>query len=142
MDNDSTATTKIIDFRLSILERLPTELIHYIVSIGTCETALALSKVCKNLREACDNQLVYKAIIDNRNGREGPRWQHNLPCSNESLWARYAFADFKCQSCVLEKALTWAPQLVAHHRPYSSQRRQLPPYMIDKLILYRSHVRR
>lgn len=111
------------------LDGLPVEILRHIAAVGTCEAALALSKVNKTLHTACYDRLVFKAIIDNRNGNEGPRWQHHLPLSMEtpvSSWARYALADSKAaQDHVLgpepHELASWAPQLMAYHRKVFSE---------------------
>ena len=109
---------------VSGLDRLPIEILRHIAAIGTCEAALALSKVNKTLRTACHDRLVFKAIIDNRNGNEGPAWRHHLPLSMEtpvSSWARYALADSKAaqdhaSGPETAKLVSWAPQLMVYHR--------------------------
>ena len=107
----------------SRLDALPVEILHRIASLGTCEAALALSRVNKALYLACNDCLVYKAILDNRNGTGGPKWQHCLPLSMQSpisSWARYALAESKAaqyhtMSLNLRDCVSWLPQLLAYH---------------------------
>ena len=111
------------------LDRLPVEILGYIASVGTCEAALALSKVNRTLHAACSDRLVYSAILDNRNGNGGPKWQHRIPLSMESpvsSWARYALADSKAAqdhtvSLEPRSFASWAPQLMAYHRKVLSE---------------------
>ena len=103
------------------LDELPVEILRHIASVGVCETVLALSEVNKTLRAALHDGLVYKAIIENRNGNGGLRWHHHIPLSLESSassWARYALADSRAARITsLEPVsiLSWAPQLLAQH---------------------------
>ena len=103
---------------------------------------MALIKVNKTLNLACNDPLVYKAIIENRNGNGGPQWQHHLPLSLDSpvsSWARYALADSKAacaRTLSLQPAMmSWVPQLIAHHRQYFSESAE---FSIRRLILSRS----
>ena len=114
----------------SKLDALPVEILHHIASVGACEAALALSGVNRALRLACNDRLVYKAILDNRNGAGGPKWQHCLPLSMQSpisSWARYALADSKAaqyhtMSLDLKGCVSWLPQLMAYHcKTFSGQ---------------------
>ncbi len=114
----------------SKLDALPVEILHRIASVGACEAALALSGVNRALHLACNDRLVYKAIIDNRNGTGGPKWQHCLPLSVQSptsSWARYALADSKAaqyhtMNLNLEECISWLPQLMACHcKAFSGQ---------------------
>ncbi|CAD6574884.1 MAG: hypothetical protein ASARMPRED_006960 [Alectoria sarmentosa] len=108
------------------LDGLPVEILGRIASIGTCEAALALSKVNRILHTACNDRLVYKAILDNRNGNGGQEWQHRIPLSMESpvsSWARYALADSRAAqdytvSLEPRTFASWAPQLMAYHHPF------------------------
>lgn len=108
------------------LDELPIEIVRRIASIGACEAALALSKVNRTLRAACHDTLVYKAIINNRNGNGGSEWKHNLPLSVESpvsSWARYALADSLAThgnilSLAPRSTIPWAPQLLVYHRKF------------------------
>ncbi len=112
----------------SKLDRLPTEILRRIASVATCEAVLASSKVNRTLRAACNDPLVYKAIIDNHNGNGGPRWYHHLPLSMQSpvsSWARYALADSRAAhdriaSLKPTSIVSWAPQLIAYHRQFLS----------------------
>ena len=111
------------------LDRLPIETLRRIASLGACEAALALSKVNRTLYAACNDRLVFKAIIDNRNGYGGPKWHHHLPLSMESpvsSWARYALADSKAaqdrsSSLDPERIAPWVPHLVVYHRKLFSE---------------------
>ena len=113
----------------SKLDELPIEIVRRIASVGACEAVLALSKVNKTLHAACHDTLVYKAIIDNRNGNGGLEWNHNLPLSMESpvsSWACYALADSlapqgNISSLTPRSILSWAPQLLVYHRKYHSE---------------------
>ena len=109
------------------LDRLPIEIIRRIASVATCEAVVALSQVNRTLHAACNDALVYKAIIDNRNGNGGPGWHHHLPLSMQSpvsSWARYALADSKAAQDRLKPTsiVSWAPQLIAYHRQFFSNR--------------------
>lgn len=107
----------------SKLDALPVEILQLIASVGACEAALALCRVNRALRLACNDRLVYKAILDNRNGAGSPKWQHCLPLSMQSptlSWARYALADSKAaqyhtMSLDLKDCVSWLPQLMACH---------------------------
>lgn len=108
----------------SKLDELPVEIVRRIASVGACEAALALSKVNTTLHAACHDTLVYRAIINNRNGNGGSEWNHNLPLSIESpvsSWARYALADSlapqgNISSLTPRLTTIWAPQLLVYHR--------------------------
>lgn len=120
-----------MDSGLTKLDSLPIEILRLIASVGTCESALALSAVNKILRSACHDPSIYKVIIDNRNGNVGPEWRHSLPLTMQSpvsAWARYALADFKAAqdhtlSLEPEKLGFWAPQLVAYHRKFLAEQK-------------------
>ena len=101
--------------------RLPIEVLRIIAYVGTCETALTLSKVSQILRSARNDHLVYKATIDNCHGNAG--WQHHLLLSQKSelpnsSWERYALADSKAaqeHSVSLKPRVSWVPQLMVYH---------------------------
>ena len=79
-------------------------------SVGACDIVLALSKVIKSLRAACNDRVIYKAIIDQHNENTGPKWRHHLPLSLEhppSTWAHYALADSKA---ALDHTLSLEPE--------------------------------
>ncbi|KAL6720920.1 hypothetical protein ACLMJK_000019 [Lecanora helva] len=118
-------------------EKLPAELLQRIASLGPCESTLALAKVSKKVRDACNDRQVYIAVIKNCNGYEGSSW-NSVPLTNESplsSWARYALADSKARqwldrdfsgeieapshqlSLFRRKFFTWAPQIMAASHP-------------------------
>ena len=119
----------------SKLDTLPFDILYRIASVGDCDAALSLSMVNKALRAACNNHLVHKAIREKFDGTPDSKWQHHLPLSKESpvsSWARYALADSKAaqhqtSSIKTEVLMSWAPQLMAHHRKFpSKQQSHLP----------------
>jgi len=79
------------------LDTLPVEIIRRIAAHGPCQSALALLKVNRALHHSCNDQLVFKSIINNGNGpsREMPAWYCTALTlrSPVSSWARYALAD-------------------------------------------------
>ena len=86
------------------LDWLPREIVRQIVTLGSCETALALSKVNKRLQRFCDDPGLYKSIIENHRGHEVATW-YSTTLSIESpisTWARYALDDAKASQCALE----------------------------------------
>ena len=79
------------------LDWLPREILRQIVTLGSCETVLALSQVSKRLQQFCDDPGLYKSIVENHRGHEVATW-YSTTLSMESpisTWARYALADVK-----------------------------------------------
>ncbi|MCJ1304800.1 hypothetical protein MMC08_007613 [Hypocenomyce scalaris] len=113
------------------LDTLPVELIQRTAAAGPCESALALLKVNRSLYHACNDQLVFKSIMNNANGSSNklPTWHSIvLSCGVSTLsWARYALADSKARHMARDAVDTsngipddfasWAPQLMASHHP-------------------------
>ena len=58
------------------LEKIPIEVQQRVVSLGSFDSYLSLSSTSKSLRKACDDRIVIKDIVDNRNGFNGPFWQY------------------------------------------------------------------
>lgn len=104
------------------LDRLPVEILRRIASISSCEATLALLKVSRFCHRACNDRLVFKAIIDNNNEGKTVTWHGpNLMIgSPTSSWARYALADSKATKLpndpLIDKFVSWAPQLAALNR--------------------------
>ena len=106
------------------LNGLPIEILRRIASASNCEAVLALQRVSKALRAACNDRLVYKSFIINGNKQGGPGWPHHLPLSIPSpvsSWARYSLADSLAtrdnfKSLELTSIASWAPQLLVYHR--------------------------
>ena len=100
-------------------DRLPVEIQRRIISYGPCESALALMKVNKTLYETCNDRLLFKSIIDNRNGPNTPnRYSHVLSINSPvHAWACYALADSKAATWSTDQPpdrfLSWVPQLTA-----------------------------
>ena len=86
------------------LDRLPCEILRQIVALGSCESALALSKVNKRLHHFCDDPGLFKSIIENHRGHEVATWYSTTLSMGSpiSIWARYALADAKASQCSLE----------------------------------------
>lgn len=112
------------------LDCLPVEVIQRIASYGACESVLTLTRVNKTLCTACNDRQVFRAILRNRNGYGGPRWD-NIPLSNDSptsSWARYALADSKAGELAAKDQRSqtslppgfhlWIPQLVLSSREF------------------------
>ena len=104
------------------LDQLPMEVLHRIISLCTCEAALALMKVNTLLHRACNDSLVFKSVLENRHGGELPTWQFTALSidSPTSTWARYALADSKAAARPskpwIDGFTSWAPHLMALHR--------------------------
>ena len=123
------------------LNTLPTEIIHQIVGLGTCESVLALQRVCRKLYQICNDHNIFKTIIINNNNNNafysttGISWQHAVLSSESSVssWARYALADSKVarlvpkslveatDQCSSSTIADYIPQLFASNRVYSLQ---------------------
>ena len=124
------------------LDWLPREIRRQIVTLRSCETVLALSKVNKRLQHICDDPGLFKAIIDNHRGHEVATW-YSTALSMESpisSWARYALADAKAAQWSLDLSFipifhskpqlnsdaiarfrdlgSWGPQLMVSYRRY------------------------
>ena len=86
------------------LDWLPREILRQIVTLGSCETALALSKVNKRLQHFCDDPGLFKSIIENHRGHEVVTWYSTMLSMDSpiSTWARYALADAKASQFSLE----------------------------------------
>ena len=87
------------------LDWLPREILRQIVTLGFCETVLALSQVSKRLQQFCDDPGLYKSIIENDRGHEIAAW-YSATLSAESpisTWARYALADVKAAQWSLDR---------------------------------------
>ena len=125
------------------LDWLPREILRQIVTLGSCETALALFQVNKRLQHFCDDPALFKSIIENHRGHEAATW-YSTTLSMESpisTWARYALADARASQCSLEPLFiegsyglygkprprldaiarfhdfaSWGPQLMASYR--------------------------
>lgn len=115
------------------LDTLPTEIIYQIVGLGTCESVLALQRVCRKLYQICNDHNIFKnIIIDNDHAfcaNTEMSWQ-NVDLSSESsvsAWARYALACSKVArllSMSMVEAMSptiadYVPQLFASNRVYS-----------------------
>ena len=114
------------------LDKLPIEVLRRIISLGPCEAALILLRVNRTLYGACNDNLVFKSIINNRDSNGVPNWHCTLLSieSPTSTWARYALADSKAAKWstetylsmtripdfVSDRFVSWAPQLMASHR--------------------------
>ena len=114
-------------------DQLPTEVLRRIISLSTCEAALALLRVSTRLHRLCNDRLVFKSIIENRPEGKVPTWQCP-PLSIDaptSTWARYALADSKAVAQTtrpwIEGFPSWAPQLMVLHR--------MSNYVFDSLSL-------
>lgn len=110
------------------LDGLPIEIIQRIATFCDCISVFELSKTNKILYEACNDRQVFKVIIENRNGYDGPVWD-SIPITSESsrdVWARWALADLKGRqwlhdqwlgtSIQQQRFLSWAPLLMTRSR--------------------------
>ena len=81
--------------RASMLDQLPVELQQRIISVADFPSLLSLSLTCRLLHGACQNAVVLKNVIKNRNGYCGPVWRYPdfFEESSTSDLARYALAD-------------------------------------------------
>lgn len=119
------------------LDTLPTEIIYQIVGLGTCESVLALQRVCRKLYQICNDHNIFKnIIIDSDHAfctNTEMSWQ-NVDLSSESSvssWARYALACSKVarlipmglveamDQCSSPTIADYVPQLFASNRLYS-----------------------
>lgn len=108
------------------LDSLPLELREKIVSLGSYETLLQLSRTNRALHQACSSTHVVKAILHNHNGCGGQKWRYPRLLMDDpvSEWARYALADLKANEAgsnggrvaPYSRAMLWAPQLMALQR--------------------------
>ena len=89
---------------LPSLASLSRELIHYIISLANCSSALKLRLVCRAFHSICGSRILFRELIDNGNGLSdlhpsNPRWTYSeLVLSLQqpvNVWARYALADQK-----------------------------------------------
>ena len=113
---------------LRTFDSLPTEVIQQIASAGSCESALALTKVNRNIRHICNDRQVYKAIRADQECPDDPDWSSELLSAEAPLssWARYTLADSRARRWMAEDGqqsermrvgfFDWAPQLLAIQR--------------------------
>lgn len=110
------------------LDRLPVEIIQCIAAFCACISVFELSKTNKVMYEACNDRQIFKVIIENRNGYDGPVWD-SIPLTAEfsrDAWARWALADLKGRQWLPDQGLktpiqqqrflSWAPLLMTRSR--------------------------
>lgn len=117
------------------LDTLPVEIIHRIAVSGACEATIALLRINRALRTACNDRALFRAIIDDANSTTHGRtqWRSGI-LSNDSpvgTWVRYALANAKASSygggdCggMPPDFIRWGPQLVTSQRTPISLRTQ------------------
>jgi hypothetical protein len=112
------------------LDTLPVEVIQRIAGCSTAESVLNLLKVNRKLHSACDDDLVFKAVIRNGNGHPtATPWNINSFSHTQTGWARLAIADSRARAwpsskeeiysdqLSIKNISKWAPQLIALHHP-------------------------
>ena len=87
------------------LDDLPREILHHILSYGSCSDALILRRTTNYFRQIVDDPLFFKSVIFNRNGYGGIAWNYLPSYLNTEptdgwtgavlLRAKYAYADEK-----------------------------------------------
>jgi len=113
---------------MAYLDDLPVELIQRIASFASARIVLQLIRVNRKFRSACDDGLVFKAVIENGNDYAEycglPVWNvNNLQCQDTDAWKRLAVADSLAQQLMAEvdpviKSYMedWTPFLIAYRR--------------------------
>ncbi|KAH8806753.1 hypothetical protein DL96DRAFT_1629624 [Flagelloscypha sp. PMI_526] len=113
---------------MSTFATLPIELLQRIATFLPCPSAFCLVQVSHYLREACNDPLVYKGIIENGNGRgilPVRSWPQHLSIDAPvDIWAQYALADYlvlkeveKGEWGMRSFESDWLPILMATNHP-------------------------
>ena len=104
--------------------------------LGSLPERVGTSQGIRRCYRICNDPLIFKALVHNGNGHDGPAWAC-VPLTPDALtssWARYALADSRLRRFESRNVMAWIPQLMA------SRRKLRPTIFKDtKLKKYRSH---
>ena len=137
-EQSSSPSVKAYDF-----SDLPLEIIHHILMVGPCESAIALSLVNKRFKSICSTPLVYLEIIEDKLQHD-PKWRgkRTIPWHNIAgvhleddyrKSVRWALADSRARASSADnnvalsgkplELLRWEPYLLAVNREHFSSRK-------------------
>ena len=122
--------------KLHNLGNLPLELLHRIITVGLCESALALSQTNKRFNSICRRPFIYVEIIEDKlksdstvQGRSDIKWHKTAGLDTENdplVCARWALADSRARAASSDnnialrnvplELLEWEPYLLAMNR--------------------------
>lgn len=108
--------------QINSLQYLTVEILQRIASYLSPDSALCFLLVCRQIKHACDDWIVWRAIIENSaNFPIGvPQWRKLFP----QEWKRYAITDSKaakiniCMNTEPIQTMNWLPHIVALHRKF------------------------